>query len=276
MTTTTRLNAFLWNRVSQGYSRVVKDEPPFESWRAWRAGHHRDHNTAPYLTPSSSPVREPPSEGDGVSAAAAAAVAAVEQAMTMTTTQGCSSGSNCGAGGYDTAVVTAPPPMQAAMTATATAAAESAIGSRRGVGVVAAAAGIAGNGDGGKEEEELEYTDVAVLKADLTDLPSSQQSTSTSASSTLWSGGTDRSTSTNMSSKGRPLPTQISLKYDVRGESMELAVVHCIFTKPTKEGVNPRSKHVLPPPSPRITYGCRALHSLLDPRLEVTYEENIP
>jgi hypothetical protein len=71
MTTSTRINAFLWNRVSQGYSLVVEVKPPFEGWRAWRMG-HRDHIAVLYRTPASSPVCEPPSE---LGEAAAAAVA---------------------------------------------------------------------------------------------------------------------------------------------------------------------------------------------------------
>ncbi|KAH9988106.1 hypothetical protein BJV74DRAFT_470072 [Russula compacta] len=66
MAASTRINAFLWNCVSQGYSRVVKDEPPYESWRAWRRG-HRDRKPVLYPTPASSPV------GSGLASAAAAA-----------------------------------------------------------------------------------------------------------------------------------------------------------------------------------------------------------
>lgn len=69
MSTSTRINAFLWNRMSQGYSRVVKDAPPFEGWRRWHAG-HRDHEPVAYRTPASSPVRELPGELGDVAAAA--------------------------------------------------------------------------------------------------------------------------------------------------------------------------------------------------------------
>ena len=52
MTTSTRLNAFLWNRVSQGYSRVVQEAPPFASWQAWRrGGTSQDLSTSLYRTP---------------------------------------------------------------------------------------------------------------------------------------------------------------------------------------------------------------------------------
>ena len=69
MSTSTRINAFLWNRMSQGYSRVVKDAAPFEGWRRWRAG-QRDHEPVAYRTPASSPVRELPCELGDVAAAA--------------------------------------------------------------------------------------------------------------------------------------------------------------------------------------------------------------
>ncbi|KAI0301260.1 hypothetical protein BC826DRAFT_988386 [Russula brevipes] len=36
--TRTRIDGFLWGHMSQGYSRVVQDKPPHESWRAWRKG----------------------------------------------------------------------------------------------------------------------------------------------------------------------------------------------------------------------------------------------
>jgi hypothetical protein len=78
MTTSTRINAFLWNRISQGYSRVMKDEPPTDGWRAWRAG-HRDREPKLYRDPASSPVRELPSEL-GEAAAAVAERAQARQA----------------------------------------------------------------------------------------------------------------------------------------------------------------------------------------------------
>ena len=54
MTTSTRLNAFLWNRVSQGYARVVQDGPPHARWQAWCRGGptSRDLSAALYRTPS--------------------------------------------------------------------------------------------------------------------------------------------------------------------------------------------------------------------------------
>ena len=58
MTTSTRLNAFLWNRISQGYARLVQDGPPHASWHAWRrGGPSRDLSPALYRTPP------PPSPG---------------------------------------------------------------------------------------------------------------------------------------------------------------------------------------------------------------------
>ena len=52
MTASTRLNAFLWNRVSQGYARLVQDGPPHASWQAWRrGGPSRDLSPALYRTP---------------------------------------------------------------------------------------------------------------------------------------------------------------------------------------------------------------------------------
>ncbi|KAH9974276.1 hypothetical protein BGW80DRAFT_1303110 [Lactifluus volemus] len=55
MTCSTRLDAFVWNRISQGYSRVVKDDPrTHEQWQAWRRG-DRDLKALTYRTPSTSP-----------------------------------------------------------------------------------------------------------------------------------------------------------------------------------------------------------------------------
>jgi hypothetical protein len=61
MTASTRLNAFLWNRISQGYSRVVHDDPPFASWQAWsRGGPSRDQSASLYRTPPPSvPIPAP-------------------------------------------------------------------------------------------------------------------------------------------------------------------------------------------------------------------------
>ena len=285
MTTSTRINAFLWNRVSQGYSRVVKDKPPFESWRAWRAG-HRDHKPMPYLTPVSSPAHEVPSElDDGLSAAAAAvaAVAVAEQAMTPT--QGSSSSSDCGVGGGSgayvvdtgvrirTAVVTAAPPMQSV--ATAAAAAESArtiAGPSRGVGF-GRVAEVAGNGDEDEDAEELEYEDVNVLTADLTGppnsrrwglpCPSSSSSSSSQQSQLSLDGGSGRSmttmstsTGTAAGSQGRLRENQISFKYNAP-EDLALAVIHCTFTKRMEDVKN--SKHV-PSLSHKLTYGCHTLN----------------
>ena len=48
----TRLNAFLWNRISQGYSRVVQVDPPCASWQEWRrGGTSRSLSASPYHTP---------------------------------------------------------------------------------------------------------------------------------------------------------------------------------------------------------------------------------
>jgi hypothetical protein len=238
MKTSTRINAFLWNRVTQGYSRVVKDDPPFESWRAWRAG-PRVHKPVPYLTPTtfSSPVGELPSELDGVSAAAAVAVAVAEQATT--TTQG--SSSNCGAGVYvNTGVRTAvtAPPMQAAAAAMA---AESAAASPRwgGVGVGVAAAGVTGNrdreadGGGNEEAEELEYSGyegITVLTANLTGPPKSQKWALPSPPSSSQSQSSSSSSSLSSGGPGRLREGQFSFKFGAP-EYLELAVVQCIFTK---------------------------------------------
>jgi hypothetical protein len=87
MKTSTRINGFLWNRVSQGYSRVVQDESPFEGWSAWRAGHRdREPEPLPYRTPATSP--ELPIE-PGESAAAAA-----DQTQVAVLAAGCGVGIN--------------------------------------------------------------------------------------------------------------------------------------------------------------------------------------
>jgi hypothetical protein len=271
MTTSTRVNAFLWNRVSQGYSRVVKDKPPFESWRAWRAG-YRDHRPVPYLTPAASSVRELPSELDGESATVTGAELA---------TQG--SSSNCGAGSYDTGVrtVTAPPKLAAASASsssnTVTSWSESApAGSSRGVGGVVAAAGVTGNGDWDEEAEELEYEDRKVLTTALTGPPNSQEwvspfpssSSSSEQSQLSSSSGTGRSLSTNTTGQGRFFrQRQISFKLNAP-DDMELAVIQCTLTKRT-EGVK-NGKHV---PLRSMTYGLP--YSLLDTQLKVDYAENL-
>jgi hypothetical protein len=283
MATSTRINGFLWHRVSQGYSRVVVDQPPFESWRAWRAG-YRDHRPAPYLTPAASSVRELPSELDGASAAAVA-VAVAELAAK-------GSSSNSGAGGYDTGVrtvtVTAPPMLAGAPAAAAAAASASssgstvtpysegaATGSRRGVGGVVVA-GVTGNdGDWDQEgEEELEYEDVKVLTTTPTGpvwaFPSWSSGQSQASSSSSSSGGIGRSMSTNTSGQGRSFcQRQISFKLNAP-EDMEFAVIQCTLTK-RREGVK-NGKHV-PPRS--VTYGCLTLDFLLETQLKVDYAEDL-
>jgi hypothetical protein len=250
MTTSTRINAFLWNRVSQGYTRVVKDKPPFESWRAWRAG-HRNHKPVLYLTPASSPARELRSELDGVSAAGAAVAVAGPS-------------SSRGAGGYGTTTgvrtVTAPRTLAAAAGAasTATSYSESAAsGSRRGVGVVVA--GVTGangpdseDGDEEAEEEELEfeYEDVKVLTTALTGPPSSQEwplpfSSFGSQESQLSSQGTSWSTSTSGSGQERFRKSQISFQFHTP-EDMMVAAVQCTLTRRV-EDVKNSSKHGVPP-----------------------------
>lgn len=60
MSTSTRLNAFLWNRVSQGYARLVQDGPPYASWQEWRrGGPSRDLTAALYRTPPPPSVPSP-------------------------------------------------------------------------------------------------------------------------------------------------------------------------------------------------------------------------
>ncbi|KAF8270019.1 hypothetical protein EI94DRAFT_1723649 [Lactarius quietus] len=58
-TTSTCLNAFLWNRVSQGYARHVQDDPPYASWQA----------AALFSTPPSSPEQHSRSPEEPDSAA---------------------------------------------------------------------------------------------------------------------------------------------------------------------------------------------------------------
>jgi hypothetical protein len=59
MSSTTRHNAFLWNRVSQGYTRVVQDGPPHSRWQAWcRGGPSRDLSAVLYRTPSPTTSRQ--------------------------------------------------------------------------------------------------------------------------------------------------------------------------------------------------------------------------
>lgn len=70
MTASTRLNGFLWNRISQGYGCLVRDKPPLASWQAWRrGGTSRDLSASLYRTPppqpSPSPSSSPASPGRG-------------------------------------------------------------------------------------------------------------------------------------------------------------------------------------------------------------------
>lgn len=258
MTTSTRISAFLWNRVSQGYSRVVKDEPPFESWRAWRAG-QRDHRPAPCPTPASSPIRELSSELDGVSAAAAVAV--TERATAAGA--GDYSSSNCGAGGYDTGVTAAPRMLAATATAAASTSSSSSSsmltssypesstgsGSRRGVGVV-----VTGGSNDEEAAEELEYEEVTGPPnsqewASSLPLPSSLSCSELSVSSSEGGiisrsmGGTT-STGTGTSGQERFRQRQISFKVNAP-EDMELAAIRCTFTR--REDVKNFSKHTYLP-----------------------------
>lgn len=242
---------------------MVKDEPPFERWRAWRAG-HKTHKPVPYLTPASSPVRELPSECDGVSTASAT-VAVAEVA-----TQG--SSSSCGAHRYDTTAdvrtVTAPPTLAAAGAgAGAGSIASSSSGTtvtsysecaatelRRGVGVVA---GVTGNGAGDSRweeevEEELEYEDVpvSVLTTSLTGPPSSQEwdlplsSFGSQQSQLSASQATSPSMSTSANSQERFRQRQISFKFNAP-EDMELSVIKCTFAR--VKDVKNFSKYGVPP-----------------------------
>ena len=256
MTTSTRISAFLWNRVSQGYSRVVKDEPPFESWRAWRAG-QRDHRPAPCPTPASSPIRELSSELDGVSAAAAVAV--TERATAAGA--GDYSSSNCGAGGYDTGVTAAPRMLAATATAAASTSSSSSSmltssypesstgsGSRRGVGVVVT------GGTNDEEAEELEYEEVTGPPnsqewASSLPLPSSLSCSELSVSSSEGgiisrSMGDTTSTGTGTSGQERFRQRQISFKVNAP-EDMELAAIRCTFTR--REDVKNFSKQTYLP-----------------------------
>jgi len=237
MATSTRISAFLWHRVGQGYSRVVKDKPPFESWRAWRAG-HRDHRPAPNLTSaSSSSDRELASELDGVSAAA------VADADAGLATHGPSS--NCGADGYDTRVrtETAPPTLAGAAAAAAAATAASTSSSSSTETSYSEGAAVTGKLDWDEEEGELEYSPPSW---------SSEQSQLSSSSDS--SGGTGQSTSTSTSDQERLFrQRQISFKLNAP-DDMELAVIHCTLTKrKLMEGVKKVGKHV---PPRNVTYGC--------------------
>lgn len=261
---------------------MVKDEPPFESWRAWRAG-HKNHKPVPYLTPASSPVREPPSERDGVSTASAAVAVAV------IATQG--SSSSCGARRYDTTAdvrtVTAPPTLAAAGAGSITSSSSgttvtsysecAAAGSRRGVGVVA---GVTGNGAGDcrweeEAEEELEYEEPTVLTTALTGPPNSQEwalpfsSFGSQQSQLSASQGTSRSMSTSANGRERFRQRQISFKFNAP-EDMELSVINCTFAR--VKDVENFSKHGVPP---RIIHGRPySRFSLLEPELKIAYAEN--
>jgi hypothetical protein len=276
MTTSTRINAFLWNRVSQGYSRVVKDEPPFESWRAWRAG-HRDHKLVLYLTPTSSPspARELPSELDG---STAAAVSIADQA-----TQGSSSNRGGRAGGCDTAVRTVTAPASTSSSSSSS----TPVSYLGGVGV----GGVGGDGDEDGEDEEAEELEFEfsgyeeVPMAALTGPPNSQEwafkspfpSLGPEQSQSQSSEGSTNTTSwlTSTSSQKHFRPVQIKLELNAR-EDMELADVQCTFTR--MEGVKNISKHVPHSHNLWLPYSKSFLiepKPKPKPKMKVVYQKNL-
>ncbi|KAI9513459.1 hypothetical protein F5148DRAFT_1155838 [Russula earlei] len=62
MATDTGMDAYLWNRISQGYNRVVKDAHPQESWRAWCRGRRDPKLEVPCRSPAPTVVHELRSE----------------------------------------------------------------------------------------------------------------------------------------------------------------------------------------------------------------------
>jgi hypothetical protein len=238
-----RINAFLWNRVSQGYSRVVTDDPPQEGWRAWRRGaadHFggggggggggddgdddvdaaaREQKPAlfrtPACTPKPTPVREPPC-ASGINDS---------DAVTDQQTQSQSESPRCGYGGrHDIGRALADASLAAAAIESTSASGAAAVAAAR-----------------DDDVETIDSMNHEVLAVALDEpqptqvwqlpFPASEQSSKAASQGT-----------TSTSHRGRRRPAQVMLDFDVPKE-MRLTVIHCTFSHVDDVGEDP-SRHI--------------------------------
>jgi hypothetical protein len=223
MTCSTRLDAFVWNRISQGYSRVVKDDPPHEQWQAWRRG-DRDLKVLTYRTPTTSPAAVPvPELSNGTS----------EMIEEGREEQGCRRDLDHTAAALVVVSSTAAAVVVAPATTTTTT--TSALGDVTAPPV-----------RGGEEENVLRYENA--LSADIAEplhfrtcLPEWPREMSQVASTSA----SDTATATTTSLQTR----QLSLNFNVNApEDMKLTVIRCTFSR-LEEVDDDFSKHVTLNPS---------------------------
>lgn len=244
----THINGFLWNKVSQGYARVVKDEPPQEAWRAWRRAASRDLKPALYRTPACSPARDPPSVGPSSHGSGPEPTQTRSRSRLQSQSQSQSqTHPPCGPRGGAEEEVAGPSLATSARAAGSGTSGNAAIG---------CCAGINGDGDGDGEDGDntnMDYEDV--LMEALT--PDSHTHEWTLPF--LTSGQSSEAAGT--SSPGRLRSSEILLKFNAR-EEMKLAVIRCIFAHVEDVGEDfsgPRN----------FAYCCHADPSLLGTQLKV-------
>lgn len=234
-----RFNAFLWNRISQGYDRVVKDAPPHESWRAWRRGSSRDTKPALYRsTPTPSPAAW----------RGAASSVAEEQAQSQPQ-PGAQSQSQLPSGlprdvqGVNIELEGQGPRTEGPVAATERTS-ERAAGAA--AGAAAGPAGCRAGNDSNRDEEDddddaMDYEEVLTVvligppHTQVVDLPFPTTSAQPPES-------VSRGASTSSPSPGRLIPHRVLLKFKAP-ENVKLAVVHCTFSSVEDVGKD-FSKHV--------------------------------
>lgn len=254
-----RINTFLWNRVSQGYSRVVTDDPPQEGWRAWRrcAADHllfgggdddsdaaREQKTALFRTPACTPtpVRELPSgiiDSD-----------AVTNQQTRSQLQSQLQSPRYGYGGRRD--------IRRALADASAAVIEST--SASGAAPVAAAA----RDDDVETIDSMNHEEVLTVALDgpqpahvwQLPFPASEQSSKAASQGT-----------TSTSCRGRRRPTQVMLDFDVPKE-MRLTVIHCTFSHVDDVGEDPSRAH-----KPSLTVVM--LNPFIERDLKVVYASRV-
>ena len=239
------INGFLWNSISQGYARVLKDETPQEAWRTWRRlSTSRDSKPALYPTPtcSPSPVRDlspTPSVGSASAHDDAAGSEREERTQTESRSQAQAHSSTCGPPPPPPPPpLLLPPPLNAQGTVTAaTGVAGDASGS---VAAAGRCARINGDGDEDDGDATMEYE---VMTEALTrghaqawTLPFSVSGLSSEAAGS-----------------GIPGPLchkEILLKFDAP-ENLKLSAIRCTFSR--EEDVGEDFSGVS-----NFAYGCHA------------------
>lgn len=227
------INGFLWNRVSQGYARVVKDEPPQEAWRAWRRAASRDLKPVLYRTP----VRDLPSVGSGHSAG--------PEPIQTTRSRLQPQSQSPPRGPLNAEEVVGP----SVTVTSAKAAAGNASGSAA---AGCCAPGINGNGEGDEDDDDdasMDH-DEDVLTVALTPEHSNTQE---------WA--LPFPTSMQSSEAGPLLPREITLKFNAP-ENLKLALIRCTFSRVEDVGEDFSGAR-------NFAYGCHADPSLLGTQLKV-------